>query len=59
MAKAEAAERVRTRVIIRENAAKSAVEEAATGIRAGAEAEGADRDRAEAEVRAWAEAEIR
>ena len=43
----------------KENAAKSAVYEAATEIRAGAEAEGADRDREEAEARDWAEAEIR
>ena len=42
----------------RENAAKSAVGGAATKIRAGAEAEGAERDRAEAEARAWDEAEI-
>ena len=41
-------------VRVRENAAKSAVEEAATEIRAGAEAKGSERERAEAEERAWA-----
>ena len=44
---------------MRENAANSAVEEAATKIRAGAESEGAERDRGEAEARSWTEAEIR
>ena len=37
----------------RKNAKNIAVEEAATEIRAGLEAEGAERDRAEAEARAW------
>ena len=39
----------RATVRVRENAAKSAVEEAATEIRAGAEAKGAERERAESE----------
>ena len=42
-----------------ENAANSAVEEAATEIRSGEEAEGADRYRSEADARAWAESGIR
>ena len=37
----------------RKNAKKIAVEEAATEIRAGSEAEVAERDRAEAEARSW------
>ena len=45
---------MRARVRVRENAAKSAVGEAATEVRAGAEAEGAERERSEAEERAWA-----
>ena len=44
---------------VRENSAKSAVEESDTEIRAGVEAEGAERDRAESEARAWSESEIR
>ena len=44
---------------MRENSAKSAVEEADTEIGAGEEAEGAGRERAEAEARSWAGAEIR
>ena len=38
---------------VRENAAKNAVEEAATEIRSGAEAEVAERARAKAEARTW------
>ena len=44
---------------VRENAAKSAVEEAATEIRARVEAEEVEKERAEAEERAWDEADIR
>ena len=44
---------------MRENAAKNAVEEAATDIRSGAEATGEERERAEAEARDWSEDEIR
>ena len=46
-------------VRVRENVANSAVEEHANEIRYGVEAKGLERDRAEAEARAWAEAEIR
>ena len=53
-AKAEAEERERATVRVRENAAKSAVEEAAIEIRAGADFKGAERERAEAEERTWA-----
>ena len=42
-----------------DNAANSAVEEAATDIKAKSEAKGAERDRAESEVRSWDEADIR
>ena len=38
---------------MRDNSAKSAVEEAATEIRSGAEAEVAERARAKAEARTW------
>ena len=44
---------------VTENAANSSVEEAATDIRSGAEAEGAERKRAESEARTWAEAEMK
>ena len=57
--KDEAEERYRSTLRESENSAKSAVEEDVTEIRDGAEAEGAERDREEAEERAWAEAEIR
>ena len=51
--KAETEKRARATVRVRVNATKSAVEEASTEIRAGPEAERAERDRAEAEARAW------
>ena len=44
---------------VRDNSTKSAVEESATEIKAGEEAEGAKRDREESEARAWDEADIR
>ena len=44
---------------VKENYAKSAVEEADTEIRSGAEAEGAEREKEEAEARDWDEADIR
>ena len=46
-------------VRLRENAEKSAVAEAFSEIKAGAETEGADRERSEDEARAWYEADIR
>ena len=55
---AEAEERVREAVGTRENTTKIAVEKAATEVRAGAEDEGVDRERVEAEARAWDETDI-
>ena len=57
-AKAEAKDRARLTLMVRENAANSAVEEAATKIRVGEESEGAERERAKFDSRPWAESEI-
>ena len=57
--KAEAEERVRVKVRVRDNYAKSTLEEATTEIRSEAEAKGAEIYMAEAEARSWAESEIR